>query len=431
MTDDRNPMIILSFDAVGTEDLPYLKTLPHFSRFWREGAMCEKVKSVYPSLTYPAHTTIVTGRYPSGHGVVNNIRFQPKRVSPDWFWQRKYIRGETLYDAVRKNGGKTAALLWPVTGRGKIRYNLPEVFPNRKWQNQIMVSAWNGSLKYELELEKRFGSLRKGIRQPELDHFVQASLLYTVERYRPDLTLVHFTDVDTNRHLYGVDSREAKEALHRHDGRLGALLDLLDQMGWGERANVVILGDHYQKNVEQAVCPNYFFRKHNWIEIKNGRIHKWKVLAWECDGSCYIYVKDKNLTGQVMEVLQQMVRQHLCLRIYRGKEAAAMGADPDCTFMLEGVKGTYFQNGWKKPVCTEKAKLQKATHGYHPDGEGYTTFFGGKGPDFKRGGWEETMDLIDEGPTLAAALKVRLDSADGIARKKLLSISSDRVYNKK
>lgn len=158
MTDDRNPMIILSFDAVGTEDLPYLKTLPHFSRFWREGAMCEKVKSVYPSLTYPAHTTIVTGRYPSGHGVVNNIRFQPKRVSPDWFWQRKYIRGETLYDAVRKNGGKTAALLWPVTGRGKIRYNLPEVFPNRKWQNQIMVSAWNGSLKYELELEKRFGS---------------------------------------------------------------------------------------------------------------------------------------------------------------------------------------------------------------------------------------------------------------------------------
>ena len=59
-----NPMIVISLDAVGTEDLPYLKTLPNFSRFWRDAAVCEQVRSVYPSLTYPAHTSIITGKYP-------------------------------------------------------------------------------------------------------------------------------------------------------------------------------------------------------------------------------------------------------------------------------------------------------------------------------------------------------------------------------
>ena len=69
---NSHPMIVISLDAVGTEDLPLLKSLPNFGRFWREAAVCERVKSVYPSLTYPAHTTIVTGKYPSGHGIVNS-----------------------------------------------------------------------------------------------------------------------------------------------------------------------------------------------------------------------------------------------------------------------------------------------------------------------------------------------------------------------
>ncbi|MFQ9801599.1 MAG: hypothetical protein ACLR23_24850 [Clostridia bacterium] len=30
----------------------------------------------------------------------------------------------------------TAAYLWPVTGRARLTYNLPEVFANRWWDNQ-------------------------------------------------------------------------------------------------------------------------------------------------------------------------------------------------------------------------------------------------------------------------------------------------------
>ena len=74
------------------------------------------------------------------HGIVNNLRFQPEREKPDWFWQRKYIHGTTLFDEARKAGLTTAALLWPVASRSGITYNLPEVWANRPWQNQLMMS---------------------------------------------------------------------------------------------------------------------------------------------------------------------------------------------------------------------------------------------------------------------------------------------------
>lgn len=416
-----NPMIVISLDAVGTRDLPLLKSLPNFGRFWKEAAVCEQVKSVYPSLTYPAHTSIVTGQLPSGHGIVNNLRIQPEREKPDWFWQRRFVKTETIYDQVKKQGGKTAALLWPVTGRSGIRWNLPEVLPNRFWQNQIMVSFLNGSPLYELDLERRFGCLRNGVKQPELDDFVQASLLYTLERHRPDLTLVHFTDVDTNRHLYGVNSREAEEAMRRHDRRLGEIFSCLDRMGWSKKANVVILGDHYQMDVDRSLGLNGYFLRRRWIRVKNGRISSWQVLARECDGSCYIYIKDQSLNKPVRELLENLRKRGLIRQIYTGREAAAMGADGSCAFMAEGGFGVYFRDDWKGPGI--RKSTQKATHGYHPDREGYTTIFGGRGPAFTAGAVEQTMCLTDEGPTLAAALGVSLGRTDGKVRKNLLSIS--------
>ena len=71
--------MIVSFDAVGAKDLEYLQTLPNFQRFFEQAALCSHVNSVCPSLTYPAHTSIVTGRMPKNHGIVNNTKIQPNR----------------------------------------------------------------------------------------------------------------------------------------------------------------------------------------------------------------------------------------------------------------------------------------------------------------------------------------------------------------
>lgn len=415
-------LIVLSFDAVGGTDLDFLETLPNFGRLMKEGAVCKKVQSVYPSLTYPAHTSIITGRYPVHHKIVNNVKIQPGRNSPDWFWQRADIQGTTLYDEAAKVGKKVAALLWPVTGKSpSISYHLPEVLPNRPWENQILVSLLNGSPLYEMELQRKFGSIRDGISQPQLDDFVQASLIHTLRRYEPDLTLVHLTDADTQRHRYGVNSPQAKEALMRHDRRLGEVMTLVEEPGWKGRTNLVVLGDHYQKDVHTVLYPNRLFLEAGHIKVKNGRIVEWNILARDCDGSCYVYVKDKKYYWEAAALLKQMKREWKGIgRILSGKKAGELGADNRCAFMLEAEEGYYFQNGWEKPredilpdSWGQTAHLQRATHGYRPDLPGYETFFGGMGVDFLPGATAKTMSLVDEGPTLAYLCGLHLGETDG------------------
>lgn len=415
--------MIISFDAVGWQDLEFLKTLPNFCRFFEGAALCEHVNSVYPSLTYPAHTSIITGRMPKNHGVVNNTKLQPKRERADWVYQRKYIKSTTLYDEAKKKGMRTAALLWPVVGQSGIKYAVPEVMVTRKWQNQILVNALNGPIAYQLDLNRRFGHLRDGIRQPALDNFIHAGALYTIEKYNPELFLLHLTDVDTNRHIYGVHHEKVTAALRRHDQRLGEILEKLAQTGSMDDTAVVILGDHYQKDVEKIAYLNYFLQKEGLIQVEDGRIKAWQAVAKTCDGSCYIYLKkgtsaDAALQKKVRDMMENLAARtdYGIAHIFSAKEAAGLGADPACFLMLEAKAGWVFLDDWQqesKSVREEKNHFTRGTHGYLPKGEDYQTFFAAKGCGIRPCIVDRDICLWDEGATLAALMGLDLGETDG------------------
>lgn len=162
---DKKRLIVVSLDAVGRRDMEYMLSLPNFSRLVAEGAFCDNVESVYPSLTYPAHTSIITGKVPDRHRIVANTRFQPSRNNPDWLYKEKFINGKTIVDVAKEKNMTVCSLLWPVMGGARIEYNLPEVLVTRKYMNQITACLANGSPKYLLELQKHFGHMRKGINQ--------------------------------------------------------------------------------------------------------------------------------------------------------------------------------------------------------------------------------------------------------------------------
>ena len=85
--------VVISLDAMGSADLKArLQFLPNLSALVAGGTWVRDVKGVYPSITYPSHTSIITGTYPKTHGVVNATLMQPERVSPDWYWYAKHIK---------------------------------------------------------------------------------------------------------------------------------------------------------------------------------------------------------------------------------------------------------------------------------------------------------------------------------------------------
>ena len=64
--------VVLSMDALVGEDIDYLRNKPNFSRLFERCAAVERVCTIYPSITYPAHVSILTGCRPGRHGVITN-----------------------------------------------------------------------------------------------------------------------------------------------------------------------------------------------------------------------------------------------------------------------------------------------------------------------------------------------------------------------
>ncbi|WDV45696.1 ectonucleotide pyrophosphatase/phosphodiesterase [Clostridiaceae bacterium M8S5] len=419
-------LIVISFDGLSTKDFKYISRLENFKSVLKDASYCTDVESVYPTLTYPAHVSIVTGKYPKNHGVVNNTLLQPNRQSPDWYWHRKYIKGETFYDLAIKDGKTVSALLWPVTAKSKIQYNVPEIFANRPYQNQIIVSLLNGSIKYQYKLNKMFGHLRKGLKQPYLDNFTHQSFLYTLKNIKPDISLVHYTDLDSMRHYNGFDSIEALDALKRHDRRLGEIIRTLKELNIYEESTLILLGDHSSMDESKVVYLNVYLKEKGFIKVnKKGKVTSYDAIAKSCDGSTYIYMKDKSnkqLKDRLFKDLCDFNKHNNCFDdIYTSKEAIRLGADSNCTFMIEATEDYYFLDDLDVPAIKEISldevgnvpHITKATHGYLPSKEGYGTVFIARGKRIKKGNIIDKMRLIDEGPTIAKLLGYELKEADG------------------
>ncbi|WP_225229601.1 alkaline phosphatase family protein [Sporosarcina quadrami] len=419
-------LIVISFDCLSSKDMPIVRELPNFKKLLDGAAVCENVKPIYPSVTYPCHTSIITGNYPNRHRIVRNTLIQPGKESPDWYWQRKYIQGTTLYDEAKKQNMKTGALLWPVTARAKIDYHIPEIFANRPWHSQVAVSLLNGSFFYTLEMNRRFGNMRKGIKQPWLDDFVTAVATHTIRTKKPDLMLIHLVDIDYQRHEHGFAGEESLSALRRQDKRLGKILQAIDESGNAEETTIIALGDHSALDVTHAINMNVYLQESGLIQTdRNGKVKNWKVYCKSNDGSAYLYVKDENdkpsteRLGALLHSLMQNPDNGL-EKVVRGSEAAQMGADGEAAFMLEAREGFYFTEDMNvqplveiKPCDITSGKYCQAVHGYSPSKIDYRTVFIAKGKGIVPNVTIESMSLVDEGPTFARLLGLNLGETDG------------------
>lgn len=426
-------VIVISFDAVSEEDLEFLSKQPNFSKLIKNGALIKNVESVYPSLTYPAHATIVTGKYPKNHGVINNTVLDFKNDNPDWYWYRKYIKGDTIFDLAEKSGMKTCSILWPVTARSKITYNMPEIFCTKRYDNQILKSALAGSKIYQVNMNKKFGYLRQGMEEPYLDNFATEVAKKTIRELKPNLILLHLIDSDSQKHKYGIENKEVIESLKRHDERLGEIIESLKLAGIYEDSTIIALGDHSQINVNNVIKLNSILMKNDLINVNSNKIKSYKAIAKSCDGSSYIYLKNKNdveTRKKVRDILNELKNKYsnVIEEVYNNEEIKNLGADINASFMIEAKREYYFIDdflGEAIEVIDESSKIKhklRASHGYLPSRDNYKTFFIAYGKTIKKGVVLEKGKLINHGPTIAKILDIDLRDCDGIVEERILNL---------
>lgn len=418
----KRKLHIISFDGLSKLDMDFLVRQKNFSRLLDEASYSFDVKSIYPTLTYPAHTSIVTGNYPNKHGIINNTKLEPERDNPDWFWYEKYIKTKTFQQLASENGYSILSVFWPVTAGSKaIKYHVPEIYPNRKWDRQLFVSLRTGSFLYQLDLFKRFGHLVNGFSQPELDSFTHNSYIYSLKNYKTDITMVHYTDLDTIRHEFGFYSQEAKEALLRHDKRLGDILDTIESLEAMKNTTIVVLGDHSSIDAHHIIFLNSLFEKEGLLTTRNGKIADYQLLAKDAGGSCYVYSKGDKSFEEVRKLIEDKIDPAAIEKIYSSEEVKAQGADENCLMMLEASRGYLFENGLASEPVMKIEDLKGSDIVYHNNNHGYSpttkkdyeTVFIIKGSGIKAGIDIGDICLIDEGPTFAKLLGLELKNTDG------------------
>ena len=129
-------LLLISVDGMKPEaviDAPsHGLKVPNLRAFMADGAYARGVRGVLPTLTYPSHTTLLTGASPAKHGIIDNTTFDPElRNQRGWYWYTEDIKVPTLWDAAAAANLKTANVYWPVSVGAKITYNLPQIWRAR------------------------------------------------------------------------------------------------------------------------------------------------------------------------------------------------------------------------------------------------------------------------------------------------------------
>ena len=388
-------LCMISLDAVAQPDADRLLRLPALSALRDGGVFCDSVRTVYPTLTYPIHASLITGCYPRTHGIGHNQPFQPD-TAPNmrrWYWSLGDIKVKTLYHAAREKGMDTASILWPVTGKahGKIRRNFPEVLP-LPGENAAVKMVRYASPLWILRMEFLYGKTRKSIRQPDLDDYAAllCEKLYASRR-PPDVLTVHLVDCDAMRHKYGTESEEAHAAMQRLDHRVGRIVEAVKQAGLFDDTLFCVVSDHGQQDAPQGILLD--------AELKAACGARAQSLGM----GAYIFGDDLTAAWRVLDKKKD---EWGVGRILGEEELRALRAPEDVRLAVDAKPG----------YCFIDARGEtRGEHGFSLDCPQARTLWWLSGPGVARGKRLTEASLVDIAPTLARALGLSLPGAEGRA----------------
>lgn len=388
---------------------------PNIKQLMAGGTYAYGVNSDFPSITYPSHTTIVTGVMPVQHGIYYNNMFEPTGSTGKMYWNNSSIKVPTLWEAAQKKGLKVASLLWPVSAEAPVLYDIPDI----GGMGDSVREAYSKPAGFTAELrEKVFGGATKI--EYGKDENIGRIAAYVIQKDQPSLMTIHLFSVDHSEHVQGRNGPMVRAAIADADSAVGIIVGALKQAGIWDKTVIIVTGDHGFLNVTESVNPNVWLAGAGLItDIKRD---DWKAQFNAAGGSSYLYLKDKNDKATLNKVMELMAglpeEDRNYFRIIDRSELDRVGANPEVALALSGLAGASFGNDAAGMAIKPAGG---GTHGYFPDFREIQTGFVAYGPGITRGGMIRVMNLTDIAPTVAALLGIPFPSAKGHIPTGLLS----------
>jgi predicted AlkP superfamily pyrophosphatase or phosphodiesterase len=390
--------------------------VPNLTQMKLGGAYADGVEGIYPSVTYPAHTTLITGARPATHAIVQNRVFEAPTApqTREWYWFADALKSPTLWSIAEKAGLTTASVGWPVTVRADIDYNVPEIFDpleNPPTAKRTLQYATPGLLQKAFAANPNSDTTTDGRRTTVSE--------YIIKEYKPQLLLIHLVDLDSAHHKYGPRAPQALQVAERQDSYIGRIIEATRQAGVYDQTSFVVVSDHGFASIDKKYAPNVTLVKERLITLdENGKAADWKAAAWPAGGSCAIVLRDANdkaTAAKVTEIFNRVAqRSNSPLnRVLPAAELKRLGAIPEALLMLEGASGFSFDEALTGQEIRDSGKDYRGAHGYlptRPEMRSSLIIFGAKA---RVGAKLALAKMIDIAPTAAALLGLSFENAEG------------------
>jgi predicted AlkP superfamily pyrophosphatase or phosphodiesterase len=413
-------VVLISVDGMKPEAIIDAQShglkVPNLRAFMADGVYASGVRGVLPTLTYPSHTTLLTGASPAKHGIYDNTTFDPLQHNQrGWYWYAEDIKVPTLWDAAATAHLKTANVYWPVSVGANITYNLPQIW-RTGMDDDLKLQRALSTPGLEQELSAGLGRYPGGMEETVAEDEIRARFaIRLLQKKHPVFFTVYLTGLDTEEHLSGPFSAKSNETLERLDAIVGSLRAAAEKAAPG-RATICVVSDHGFAAIEHDVNLYAAFLEAGLFSVdKDNKITAWKAMPWPAGGSAAVMLADpadETVRAQVKALLDKLASDPAngIERILPQDEIQRGRGFPHAVYLVSLRSGYEMAYSLSLPLISKPSNL--GMHGYVPEHAEMRSSFFIVGPRIAKNKSVGEIDMRQIAPTLADILHVRLSGAE-------------------
>lgn len=431
-------VVIISIDGLAAYLLDDPKAPIHTIRqLAREGAFVKSgMKVSNPSVTWPNHTSLVTGVHPEKHGVLANgvlvrgaagvpVLIDPRKD------QRELVRVATLYDIAHDAGLKTGEVNWPCTRGTK---SLDDSFPDVPDAVQHSTPRFREELISAGILSDSTDETFKSDSIVGRDATWTAAACHLIRKRMPNLLLLHLLNVDATHHSRGAQSQEGYTANAYADACVAQVLRALDDAGVREKTTIFIVADHGFTRTTKAIRPNVLLREAGLLTLgPKRRIDEARVNVVPEGGIGLIYCNHRGDVDADSKRVREIFRElEGVAGILTPDQFAEHGMphpreyaqSPDLILVAKdgyGVSGS--AEGETFVASQEEGRISLGSHGFLANNPKMNAICVLSGRGIREGAIVQTAENISIAPTAAKLLGLENYQADAEPLNSLLEES--------
>ncbi len=387
--------------------------MPTLHRLEAEGAHADAMRPINPTITWPNHTTLITGVNASVHDVMaNGLIVLPAdggkiEVKP-WTDKDRLVHAQTLYDALAAKGMSTGQVDWVAIYDAR----------NVRWPFAELPDP-DGAIARDLEAQglvtrEQLASFDSS--PAWRDEIWTDAAVDILTHHTPNLLLVHLLQTDTLQHDYGALSSAAYAAYAYADTCLARLVAAARKAGILDRVTFIIASDHGFADYTHAIRPNAALVQLGLLHQQHGD-YRGKVWVLPEGGEASLFIRDvPHRTALVARLQNYFATVPGIAHVYTNREAQSLGipasgsTDQAPDLYLAAKPGYAFVWGITGPVVRPKIPAHGA-HGYLNTDPDMQAIFVASGAHIRRGIDLGTISNLSVAPTLAKLLGVSLPAA--------------------